>query len=308
VSCKGPGETEAVQFNAGVILFDLVKLRAIEFTERIVDLAHHTARMAGVNKPATWGDQDFLSNYFRFHPEVLDMLPCGCNYQWTAARRGIKCPAQPVRMGHGWHAGTAERTTDPYNKLFHHFKTCENASECASGPEKGFDKSFRVSMKHRASPPYPIAFRSTGPRCPHQTSMACDEDLSAPLFRHDVVNVLTRSAMRPNFFLEARASVKALVHRHVRHVVVTDDPASLAYITGDQVVEIPSRYREFDAMEPCDRCGASPDKGCGNAPYEPVARRSFLDCYCNTSYPMNSCVVVSLCVVFVAHAITLHCP
>lgn len=54
------------------------------------------------------------------------------------------------------------------------------------------------------------------------------------------------------------------------------------------------RYNEFDAMEPCDRCGASPAKGCGNAPYEPAARIAFLDCYCQTSYPMNGFVLFVL--------------
>ena len=41
-------------------------------------------------------------------------------------------------------------------------------------------------------------------------------------------------------------------------------------------------------MEPCDKCGASASRGCGNAPYTPKERDAFLDCYCKTGYPMNT--------------------
>lgn len=89
--CNGPGSKEPIQFNAGVILYvtsagegdndhlhlmivsnryHLSRMRATNFTERLVNLTHHTARMAGEDRPAKWGDQEFLANYFRFHPEV----------------------------------------------------------------------------------------------------------------------------------------------------------------------------------------------------------------------------------------------
>ena len=53
------------------------------------------------------------------------------------------------------------------------------------------------------------------------------------------------------------------------------------------MIEVPSGYKDFDAMEPCEKCGASPERGCGNAPYDTDLRNKFLDCYCKTSYPMN---------------------
>lgn len=134
----------------------------------------------------------------------------------------IKCPNQPVYIGHGWHLGTATRTRDPYNKLFFHFRTCTD--DCASS-NASIDAKYLTSAAADAAPPYPISYRST-PRCPHQ-SMPCDEDLSMRLFRFDTVNVLTRTAMRPNFFLEARGSVTMQTHRHIRHIVLTDDSNSL---------------------------------------------------------------------------------
>lgn len=134
----------------------------------------------------------------------------------------IKCPNQPVYIGHGWHAGTAKLTPDPYNKLFFHFKHCEK--DCKS-PAASIKPKYLMSVSADVAPPYPIAYTPTR-NCPHQ-AMTCDEDLSIPLFRHDVVNVLTRTALRPNFFREARSSVMAQTHRYIKHVILTDDPDSL---------------------------------------------------------------------------------
>ena len=78
----------------------------------------------------------------------LQVQPCGCNYQWTAARRTIKCPNAPVYMGHGWHAGTTQVTRDPYNKLYHYFKDCEGGG-CSAPP---FANKTQLSHKDKTSP------------------------------------------------------------------------------------------------------------------------------------------------------------
>ena len=49
--------------------------------------------------------QEFLNNYFRFYPKALQLLPCGCNYQYTATRRSVRCPGQPVHIAHAWSSG-----------------------------------------------------------------------------------------------------------------------------------------------------------------------------------------------------------
>lgn len=283
--CAMPGDTEPVQFNGGVVLQNLRKMRETGFADKLVNYTVATARMVGVNNGiAEWGDQDFLNNYLRFEPRALRVLPCGCNYQWTAARRSSKCAGAPVYIGHGWHDGTAQPTADPYNKLFFFFKDCR---DCRKPP---VTSKMQVSLRETGSPDASaVTATLTATRgCPHQ-KLACNENpRTERLFHHDTVYVLTRTAARPNFFREARASVMRQSHPRIKHIVLTDDPASMQYISADVVVQVPTKYLEFDAMEPCDRCGASPERGCGNAPYELAARERFLDCYCSTSYPMNT--------------------
>ena len=127
-------------------------MREINFNGRLLNITAQTARMAGPNRIASWGDQEYMANYVRFYPESLRVQPCGCNYQWTAARRTIKCPDAPVYMGHGWHAGTTQVTRDPYNKLYHYFKDCEGGS-CSAPP---FANKTQLSHKDKASPKNPI--------------------------------------------------------------------------------------------------------------------------------------------------------
>jgi hypothetical protein len=300
--CAQPGETEPVQFNAGVVGMDLAKMRQVKFTERMVKYAHHTARMLGPNKPARWGEQELLANYLRFHPEALKVLPCGCNYQWIGPRRNIKCPGQPVYIGHGWtQAVLKPRHHDRYNQLFMHFKGCEGAG-CRDFSAKtapaglpatdwgtiGQWVSDTANDGPQAPPPALLSTLRATPTCAHQ-SYACDEDLEAPLFSHDLVNVLTRTSKRPHLFKDCRASVLAQSHPRVSHLTLTDDNSSYAYLEGADVkLLVHSKYSAYDPMEPCTKCGASEEKNCANPPYGPdKARQSFLDCYCQTGFPMN---------------------
>ena len=99
--CPNPGDTEPYQFNGGVILMDLRKMRASNFAHAYVASVMDGARVTSFKK-AKWGEQDFLNNFFRIHPETLAALPCGCNYQFSGARREVKCPNAPVILAHGW--------------------------------------------------------------------------------------------------------------------------------------------------------------------------------------------------------------
>lgn len=100
--CPKPGQTESVQLNGGMALMDLRKMRAFEFTEKYVQAIVRTARIAGFKK-ARWGEQDFINSFFRVYPEALYRMPCGCNYQYTAVRREVKCANQSVYIAHGWY-------------------------------------------------------------------------------------------------------------------------------------------------------------------------------------------------------------
>merc|ERR1740130_1430816 len=249
--------------------------------------------------------QEQLANYLRFHPEALKVLPCGCNYQWIGPRRNIKCPGQPVYIGHGWtQAVLKPRHHDRYNQLFMHFKGCgeKGGADCRDFSAKtapaGLPATDWGTIGHWVSdtandgpqvpPPALLSTLRSTPTCAHQ-SYACDEDLEAPLFSHDQVNVLTRTSKRPHLFKDCRASVLAQSHPRVSHLTLTDDNASYAYLEGADVkLLVHSKYSAYDPMEPCTKCGASEEKNCANPPYGPdKARQTFLDCYCTTGFPMN---------------------
>lgn len=99
--CPNTGDTEAYQFNGGVILMDLARMRARNFGEAFVASVIDGARVTGF-KQARWGEQDYLNNFYRLYPGALAALPCGCNYQYSGARREVKCPGAPVYLAHGW--------------------------------------------------------------------------------------------------------------------------------------------------------------------------------------------------------------
>ena len=152
-------------------------MRENNFNGRLLNITAQTARMAGPNRIASWGDQEYMANYVRFYPESLRVQPCGCNYQWTAARRTIKCPNAPVYMGHGWHAGTTQVTRDPYNKLYHYFKDCEGGS-CSAPP---FANQTQLSHKDKTSPKNPIELVHNFD-CPQQNMVRVPPGLIASLY------------------------------------------------------------------------------------------------------------------------------
>lgn len=94
------GSLETFQVNGGIILMELAKMREESFVSKYVQSIIHHYRSVGV--VARWGEQDFINSYFRIHPQELEVLPCGCNYQWFAARRDVKCGGYPIRIAHAW--------------------------------------------------------------------------------------------------------------------------------------------------------------------------------------------------------------
>ncbi|KAI8799703.1 glycosyl transferase family 64 domain-containing protein [Cladochytrium replicatum] len=326
--CPKPGQTETYQFNGGVVLMDLEKMRKVGFTEMYVNTTVRTARNIGFKK-ARWGEQDFINSFFRVHPDSLHPLPCGCNYQFTASRREVKCPNQPVYLAHGWSRGVSEQSTNLYNHLFFYFRSGFKSSNVPPAAPT----LSAVAQPSGPTRMYPFRYRTN---CPHQSDYDCQSinDDTDPIFNNDPVYILTRTSGRPKFFHDARRSVMIQSHPHIRHLVVTDDRESFnSYLANGtarvaerqsgtvaieeveasrwaaqddatslwtapgvrapmQVRLIKSLYSEFDKMEPCRSCGGSPEKNCANAPplSKSEERTKFLNCFCETHYPMNTYV------------------
>ena len=57
------------------------------------------------HRQAEWGDQEFLNNWLRLHPESLHHLPCGCNFQPLGYKAADLCGGQPLFIAHLWHVG-----------------------------------------------------------------------------------------------------------------------------------------------------------------------------------------------------------
>lgn len=71
--CPLPGEREPYQFNGGVVLMDLHKMREHGFVKSYEQATIHTGNYIA-NHRATWADQDFINNWFRYEPERLYQL------------------------------------------------------------------------------------------------------------------------------------------------------------------------------------------------------------------------------------------
>lgn len=76
-------------------------MRKQDFTGNLLSTTRSTYERLG-QKPATWGEQDFLNTFARSYENAIEVLPCGCNYQWQGSRREAKCGRQPITIAHGW--------------------------------------------------------------------------------------------------------------------------------------------------------------------------------------------------------------
>eukprot|EP00172_Hildenbrandia_rubra_P001972 Plantae.Rhodophyta-Hildenbrandia_rubra.ctg26184.p1 GENE.Plantae.Rhodophyta-Hildenbrandia_rubra.ctg26184~~Plantae.Rhodophyta-Hildenbrandia_rubra.ctg26184.p1 ORF type:complete len:418 (-),score=68.61 Plantae.Rhodophyta-Hildenbrandia_rubra.ctg26184:952-2205(-) len=229
--CRNPGEKEPYQFNSGVILMDLDKMRERDFVEKFIRTSVTTWR-ANERKQAQWGDQCLINNFLRFYPESLYELPCGCNYQYSAERREVKCPNRTVTIAHGWNKQMAnELSKDSYNIHFRFFRDHIPTEE---------NKPPVPRLRSMKSPDWNVTLNEKihTSTCPHQSFTCTPQDLdaaeSAPLFLDDRVHVLTRTARRPRFFIENAQSVAEQTHGSIDHLVLTDDPESGIILERDQ--------------------------------------------------------------------------
>ena len=298
--CQSAGEYEPYQFNGGVALMNLARMREQQFTARFVQASIHTWRSLGFRQ-ARWGEQDLLNNFFRLYPKSIENLPCGCNYQYSAARRESKCGNQRVAIAHGWTRQLLDtKSHDRFNKHFNHFRR----SDINYNDRKNIPEPPRAPEISRMAPdwspplgrPVDVAYREHDPSCSSQSHHCPADDLQHSQevsidILSDTVNILSRTSRRPRFFKEMMQTVQEQTHPHINHIVGTDDTISRAtYLSNtDNVVSFTKSSATFDPSEVCRKC-ISPTGRCGSAPGLdfPKERQSYLDCYCSTAYPMNS--------------------
>lgn len=313
--CRSSGQMEPVQFNGGVMLLHLAKMRASKFVERYIAVVIRTARITGFKK-ARWGEQEFINSFFRVFPETLVQLPCGCNYQFTAIRREVKCPSQPIYLAHGWTSGVKTSNSNQFNRHFQHFLNFK--PESPNPPPK-------VSLISSTFPNLKITAQvvpTHNKKCPHQTYDCSDDAFwDGGVYVNDTVYVLTRTSGRPLFYQNARESVTEQSYPNVVHIVGTDDPTSAKYVDRQlnyhavkgnksdlfkplqsdkrpfskvDVTIYPTSFHGFNPNEICQVCarkkpGGQDPRSCANAPGldKPKERDEFLQCFCDTNYPMN---------------------
>lgn len=291
VPCRAAGEMESYQYNGGVMLMDLDKMRSENFTQKFVNAAVYTWRTMG-HVQARWGEQDMMNNFFRFYPEVLHELPCGCNYQFSAARRESKCGGETVVIAHGWTRQMLDLTSrDKFNMHFNFFRHSVEITANSTPPEVLHVSATAPDWNGTRNKPEHVF------DCPHQRHICTKDDLAivASMQSQPVpptVYVLTRTSGRPTFFKEMADSVREQTYPSVVHMALTDDRESLEYMADIQdPVLAKSLIHNFHPEEVCDRCAklSSNNASCAAAPPmdRPEERQAFFDCYCDTSYPMN---------------------
>ncbi|GAA5910398.1 uncharacterized protein JCM6883_002993 [Sporobolomyces salmoneus] len=276
-SCAQPGELETIQVNGGVALFELGKMREQGFVERYVQSIIHHYRVVG--RPATWGEQDFINSYFRLFPKDLELLPCGCNYQWFGTRREVKCGEQPVMIAHHWSHGIAGRTQEPYNQLFHHFLDAPSHSSVAS------------------SPPPSIALPTlsySSPGAPNSSSIDLIHTLNCPRQNHDCslrfepteygqpVAIVSR-ILSETFASDLVDSLESQTYPNITQAIALCPGADVPSTSFDRgEFELLGSVEE-DYEEMCARCGELTEGNeCTMAPRDPEKRRKYFDCVCSS--------------------------
>lgn len=290
--CKKAGDWETFQFNTGVLLMDLAKMRENHFTARIVQVGIQAWRATGFQQTG-WGDQDLLNSFVRIYPEVVATLPCGCNYQYSASRREVRCAYQSISFVHAWHKQLVnESSRDPYNMHIRFFTNPLDLSrrrKISPPPVKRISQIDSTWMP--AQMEHPVLDVGCSLQTHHCTAVDREHVERISLNRmDDTVNVLTRTARRPLFFREMRESVEVQTHTKVNHIVATDDEWSMGtYLKNwSDLVKLTPKWSSYDPQDVCRKC-PSHNGECATAPSLQMAklRQSFFDCYCATAYPMN---------------------
>lgn len=203
--CPEAGELETLQVNGGVALFELAKMKESGFLQRYVSsVVHHYRLMKST--PAGWGEQDFINSYFRLFPEDLEVLPCGCNYQWFGSRREVKCGLQPVTIAHHWCA----RSVD----VLAHSETDDSATgRMASplAPTTLTTSSFTTSSTTSQAPLFRL-YPSCRPLCPARPTRQSSSSSTLSTARGKATTARSRTR-RPNTVVPSPSSLACCLRR-----------------------------------------------------------------------------------------------
>lgn len=303
-TCPSAGDYEAYQYNAGVILMNLRRMRSVYFTARLVQASIHTWQ-AMKERPAYFGDQDMVNNYGRLYPNSIINLPCGCNYQISGTRRESKCPNRPIKIAHLWSKQLAitKHKHDPFRNHFFFFQ--RNDINLSSGENVHPPKvpSLTAIPMDWIPPsdieyngvPYDVALRENDLICSHQSHICKESDtansqkMSIDILS-DKVYVLSKTWQKPEYFNELAKSIAKQSHPRITHIVGAQDSTAVSsYLKSyaGKVVKFESLY-PIDPSLVCHLC-LSATASCDDAPgaSESKAYQEFADCVCDTTYPPN---------------------
>lgn len=238
--CQNSGDLEPYQFNGGVVLMELRRMRARAFTARFVQASVYAWRMTG-HRQAEWGEQDLLNSFFRMYPAAIANLPCGCNFQYSAARRESKCPGRAVVIAHGWTRQLLDSSShDQFNLHFNFFRRTDvdfRARLVRPPKVKPLSRTAPdwmppyIHVRHTRGASLPVAVpdpsvRIHDPSCAHQAHHCTVRDRfraeRIPLhLSADNVYVLTSSTGQGRLSAETMASIRAQSHPRVHHALFT---------------------------------------------------------------------------------------
>lgn len=97
-----PYRNMSFQYNFGVALLNLEMMRRSNFTANFVMSTQKNGRLVS-HRRAYWGGQEMINSFVLDFPELLDDLPCGCNYQIAGVHRRLLCPNTEVVIAHLWY-------------------------------------------------------------------------------------------------------------------------------------------------------------------------------------------------------------
>ena len=269
-TCPPPGKIVPYHFNGGVIFMNLERMRSADFRSMYEDHVWTAANKHGL-RSAGWGEQCYINSFFSVYPDILHQLPCSCNYQFTAVRRRVLCPAKPIYIIHAWKYGL--NTRDPYSLFIQHFTECSGHACFVNVPHvNGASAASKINAT--AYVPFPTAA------------------VPSPTFKKPFFSLITRTADRPIMIQAAVSSLRNQVYQNFVHIigVESDQNSNIAVASSTRTVVVQlNRSPPVDADEACRKCNSTPGR-CLNAPplSQPEKRATFLECFCKLSFPANA--------------------
>ena len=198
--------------------------------------------------PASQGESDFINNFLHFYPGALLQLPCGCSYQWSAARRQLLCPSQPLRIvtGDGSAGSSGRHGNELHRALFRHWMDWLLTHSLRQPAVPTVSAAAPSEPDAEEGPPAaafgPVVM--TGLACPLQPAYGNSTGHALPPDDHfqygAAVSILSRTSLqREALFHDLRQSVLHQSYPEVCHVLAVDHSDSLRYAAADVTLLLP---------------------------------------------------------------------